>query len=173
MNYSYYIALFVILVLVMIVIFVAWIKVNKTTKEKGILMKKFEDFSIQNNLAIDKKQVVGKNMIGIDRLNFKLVFLDTRPSKWKFHLIDMENILSCNLIKERNKTTGHIGKISLHCRFENEAISDIKFAFYDESKDDEFKTMRSFKKAFYWKKCIDIFSETAKLSVKKNKKIAV
>lgn len=173
MNYSYYIALFVILVLIMIVIFAAWIKVNKTTKEKGILMKKFEDFSIQNNLAIDKKQVVCKNMIGIDRLNFKLVFLDTQPSKWKFHLIDMENILSCNLIKERNKTTGHISKISLHCRFENEAISDIKFAFYDESKDDEFKTMRSFKKASYWKKCIDIFSETATLSVKKNKKIAV
>lgn len=173
MNYSYYIALFVILVLIMIVIFAAWIKVNKTTKEKGILMKKFEDFSIQNNLAIDKKQVVCKNIIGIDRLNFKLVFLDTQPSKWKFHLIDMENILSCNLIKERNKTTGHISKISLHCRFENEAISDIKFAFYDESKDDEFKTMRSFKKASYWKKCIDIFSETATLSVKKNKKIAV
>lgn len=157
----------------MIVIFAAWIKVNKTTKEKGILMKMFEDFSIQNNLAIDKKQVVCKNIIGIDRLNFKLVFLDTQPSKWKFHLIDMENILSCNLIKERNKTTGHISKISLHCRFENEAISDIKFAFYDESKDDEFKTMRSFKKASYWKKCIDIFSETATLSVKKNKKIAV
>lgn len=157
----------------MIVIFAAWIKVNKTKKEKGVLMKKFEDFSIQNNLAIDKKQVIRKNMIGIDRLNFKLVFLDTGPSKWKFHLIDMENILSCSLIKERNKTTSYISKIFLHCRFENNALSDIKFPFYDENKDDQFKTMRLFKKAFYWKKCIDIFSETAKLSLKKNKKLAV
>src|SRR6185437_4451267 len=173
MNYYYYIALFLILAVVMIVIFAAWINVNKTSNEKKILLKKFEDFSIQNNLAIDKKQVIRKNMIGIDRLNFKLVFLDTRPPKWRFHLIDMENILSCNLVKERNKTTGHISKITLHCRFENEGLSDIKFSFYDESKDDHFKTMRSFKEAFYWKKCIDIFSETAKLSVKKNKKVAV
>ena len=173
MNYLYYIVFFIILVLIMIVIFAAWIKVNKTAKEKRILMKKFEDFSIQNNLAIDKKQVIRKNMIGIDRLNFKLVFLDTRSSKWKFHLIDMENILSCNLVKERNKTTGHISKITLHCRFENEGLPGIKFSFYDESKDDHFKTMRAFKKAFYWKKCIDIFSETAKLSIKKNKKVAV
>ena len=173
MNYSYYIALFIILTLIMIVIFVAWIKVNKTAKKKGTLMKKFEDFAIQNSLAIDKKQVIHNNMIGIDRLNFKLVFLDTQPSKWKFHLIDLKNVLSCNLIKEQNKITSHISKIFLYCRFENEAIPGLKFSFYDESKDDQFKTMRSFKKAFYWKKCINIFSETAKLSVKRNKKMTV
>ncbi|HEY5369248.1 MAG TPA: hypothetical protein VIJ75_09670 [Hanamia sp.] len=84
----------------------------------------------------------------------------------------MKNIVSCKLKKDRNKVTGHISKISLECVFEK-GIFAIHFVFYDESKDDAFKIMRSFKKASYWKKCINIFTESANLSYKKNEKFAV
>jgi hypothetical protein len=173
MSYPFYIAVFIILALVIIGAFAAWIKVSKRKKEKSKLIKRFEDFSIKNNLAIDKKQIVRKNIIGIDRLNFKLVFLDNGELRWQFHLIDMENILYCKLIKERINPSTHIRKISLQCMFEKETISGINFVFYDETKDDLFKMMGAYKRASYWKKCIDIFTESAKLSVKRNKKIAV
>lgn len=172
MNYSYYISFLLILILVPVVVAVAWIKVNRRKKKKGVLRKQFEDFAISNNLSIDKKQIVRGNIIGIDRLNFKLVFLLKSTSKIKFHVIDMENILGCNLNKDRDKATGHISKITLQCVFEK-GLSDINFVFYDESKDDPFNMMSSFKKASYWKKCIDIFTESANLSYKKDKKIAV
>lgn len=169
MNYSHYIALFIILILVPVVLIGAWIKVNKRKKVKSILRKKFEDFAIRNNLTIDKKQIVRENVIGIDRMNFKLVFLNTETSKDRFRVIDMENILGCNLNKERDESTGHISKISLQCVAEN-VNPDIHFVFYDENKDDLITMMRSFKKASYWKKCIDIFTESANLSVRKGER---
>lgn len=172
MNYSYFIPILLILILVPVVVAGAWIKANKKKRRKGMLRKQFENFAISNNLSIDKKQIVRGNIIGIDRLNFKLVFLLKSASKMQFHVIDMENILSCNLNKDRDKVSGHISKITLQCVFEK-GLSDINFVFFDESKDDPFNMMSSFKKASYWKKCIDIFTESANLSYKKDKKIAV
>jgi hypothetical protein len=154
-----------------VVLAVARIKANKKKKKKGILRKQFEDFAIRNNLSIDKKQIVRGNMIGIDRLNFKLVFLIGRATQMKFYLIDMENIVSCKLNKDRHKVKGHISKISLQCEFEK-GIPGIHFVFFDETIDDAFRMMSSFKKASYWKKCINIYTESANLSYKKNKKIA-
>lgn len=172
MNYAFYIPIFLILILVPVVIAVAWVRVKKRKRKRGILRKKFEDFAIKNNLSIDKKQIVRGNMIGIDRLNFKLVFLISNSRKNQFHLVEMRDILNCYLKKDRDKVTKDISKIYLQCRFEK-GIPDLNFVFFDESKDDPFKMMRSFKKASYWKKCIDIFTETANLSAKNNRKIAV
>jgi hypothetical protein len=172
MNYAYYIPIFLILILVPVVMAVAWTRVKKRKRKREKLRKRFEDFAIKNNLSIDKKQIVRGNMIGIDRLNFKLVFLINSASKKQFHLVDMRDLLNCSLKKDRDKVTKHISKIYLQCQFEK-GVPDINFVFFDESKDDPFKMMRSFKKASYWKKCIDIFTETANLSGKSNRKIAV
>ncbi len=107
-------------------------------------------------------------MIGIDRLNLKLVFLINGASKMQFHLVDMENIVSCKLSKDRHKVKGHLSKISLQCEFEK-GIPGIHFVFFDEKIDDAFRMISSFKKASYWKKC---YTESANLSDKRNKKIA-
>lgn len=140
-------------------------KHHKKKNDYKKLLKDFEDFLIRNHLTIDKKQHLHKNMIGIDRLNLKLVFLDNSLMRPQFHVINLEDISCCRLIKQKNPATGHISAIYLKCSFKDSEIPGIEIPFYHALHDDIFKMMRLSKKASYWQKSITIFSETAKLSV--------
>lgn len=167
MNSTVYIALPIIAALVAFAIVISWVNRNKKNKEDKILNAEFEHFTIKNNLAIDKKQKLNKKIIGIDRLNLKVIFLDNTATKGEFHLIDLKALSACHLIKQKNSSTGHISKILLRCIFLQKNKAPVELLFYDEMKDDIFKMMRLSKKALYWVKSINIFRETAKLSMRK------
>lgn len=163
MNSTAYIAASLIITLILIGIIVSWYNKKKKKREKDRLMQEFDEFAIQNNLAIDKKQILNKNMIGIDRMNFKLVFLDRSADPQQFHLIDLQDVLDCRLIKQKNNLNGHISHIFLQCIFNNKDESDIRLPFYNELNDDLFQMLRLSKKASYWVKSINIFKESALL----------
>ncbi len=163
MNATLYIALIIIISIVLFGMILTWITRSKKKKERKKLTVAFDDFVIKNNLTTDKKQVMNQNMIGIDRLNLKLVFLDNSKGFRVFHLINPEELATCHLIKKRNATSGHITDIFLQCIFKNNS-PDIMLPFYNELADEVFKMMRRSKKASYWQKCINIFREAALLS---------
>ena len=167
MNSSVNIAVLMIAVLVTIAFVISWVNRYKKEKEKKKLAEEFEHFAIKNNLAIDKKQTLNKNMIGIDRLNLKLIFLDNNNTPGEFHLIELNEVSACHLIKHKNSSTGHISRILLKCIFIQKNRESIELPFYDEMKDDIFKMMRLSKKALYWAKSINIFKESARLSMTK------
>ncbi len=163
MNSTAYIAASLIITLILIGVIVSWYNKKKKKREKDRLMQEFDEFAIQNNLAIDKKQTLNKNMIGIDRMNFKLVFLDRSTDPQQFHLIDLQDLLDCRLIKQKNNLNGHISHIFLQCIFNDKDESDIRLPFYNELNDDLFQMLRLSKKASYWVKSINIFKESALL----------
>lgn len=165
MDSAVYIALLIIVALVTFAIVISLVNRNKKNKEDNTLDKEFEYFAIKNNLTIDKKQKLNKNMIGIDRLNLKVIFLDKSAAKKQFHLIDLKALSACLLIKQKNSSTGHISKILLRCIFLQKNKAPVELLFYDEMKDDIFKMMRLSKKALYWVKSINIFRESARLSM--------
>ena len=167
MNSPVNIAILIIAILVTMAFVISWMNKYKKEKEKKKLAEEFEDFAIKNNLAIDKKQTLNKNMIGIDRLNLKLIFLDNNNKPGEFHLIELNDLSDCHLIKQKNSSTEHISKILLKCIFTQKNKAPIELLFYDEMKDDIFKMMRLSKKALYWVKSINIFRESAMLSVGK------
>ena len=167
MNSPVNIAILMIVVLVTIAFVISWVTRYNKEKEKKKLEAEFEHFAIKNNLAIDKKQTLNKNMIGIDRLNLKLIFLDKSNTPGEFHLIELNDLSACHLIKHKNSSTGHINRILLRCIFTQKNRESIELPFYDEMKDDIFKMMRLSKKALYWVKSINIFRESARLSVRK------
>lgn len=158
MDASVYIA-FVFIVL--LAIGISWFNSYKKKKEKKKQMQKFNDFVINNNLTIDNKQRFNKNIIGIDRLNYVVVFLNNRTRK--FLLIRLKDVKDCRLIKERNRTSGHINRIFLQCIFKQKTKQDIIIPFYNEMNDDVFMMMQLSKSAAYWTKRINIFRETALL----------
>lgn len=164
MNSTEYIALIIIVVLVTFAIVISRINRIRKKKEKRQLNAAFDHFAIKNNLAIDKKQTLNKNMIGIDRLNMRLVFLDQNSTPGEFHLIELNDLSACHLIKQKNSSTGHISRILLKCIFIQKNKPPIELPFYDEMKDDIYKMMRLSKKALYWVKSINIFRESARLS---------
>jgi len=160
------IAVFIISAFVVLGLLLSWRNYRRKACENKKLLDEFDAFAISHDLAIDKKQTLNKNMIGIDRLNLKLVFLDRSTGAGQFHLIDLEEILNCRLISEKNTLNGHIRSIYLQCTFKQQDKPALILPFYDEMRDDLFKLMRLSKKAAYWEKSINIFRETAELSVK-------
>lgn len=166
MDSTVYIALFIVIIFVVFGLALSWRNHHKKMKENKKLLDEFDTFAISHNLAIDKKQSLNKNMIGIDRLHLKLVFLESNKGDNQFHLIDLEEISACRLISQKNPSNGHIRNISLQCTFKQKDKPALILPFYNEMKDDLFKLMRLSKKASYWEKSINIFKESAELSTK-------
>lgn len=162
MEVSYYTAVFFIILLILCTVGVSWYKHRKKKVNQRKLLKQFENYVIKHNLTIDKKQSLHRNIIGIDRLNKKLVFLDNRSVPAIFTVINLEDLCDCDLIKEKN-LSDHISRISLRCICKN-GLTVLEIPFYDASYDHIFKMIRLYKKARYWQKTINIFRETAILS---------
>ena len=160
------IAVFIVGAFVVLGFLLSWRNYRRKAHESKRLLDEFDAFAMRHNLAIDKKQTLNKNMIGIDRLNLKLVFLDRSTDTSQFHLVDLEEILDCRLISEKNVSNGHIRSICLQCTFKQQDKAALILPFYNEMKDDLFKLMRLSKKAAYWEKSINIFRETAELAMK-------
>jgi len=164
MNSIEYTALFIVIALILFGFILSVSNKARRKKEKKDLWNEFDDFVIKNNLAIDKKQSLNKNVIGIDRLSHKLIFLDKSHGISKFQIISLYDLSDCRLIKQKNKSNEHISNIFLQCIFKQKDIADIFLPFYNEMKDDLYKLMRLSRKAYYWQKTINIFRETAVLS---------
>jgi hypothetical protein len=161
MSPSVYIAIGFITFIVLAAICISWFNSYKMKKEKQKQLKKFNDFVIINNLTIDSKQRFNKNIIGIDRLNYVIVFLNQKTKK--FLLIRLKEVANCRLIRERDKTSGHINHIFLKCIFKEKSKADVHLPFYNELNDDVFMMIRLSKRADYWAKRINIFREAAAL----------
>jgi hypothetical protein len=168
MNSTIYITGCIVIALILIGIVAFWISGKKKKNEYKKLIRDFETFAIKKKLTIDRKQVVHKNIIGIDRLNSKLIFLDKSITPARFHLINLNDLSACHLIKQKNTSTGHISRIILKCIFKKGTHPPIELLFYDEIKNKLSKMMRLSKKASYWQKSIHIFRETARLSAQKS-----
>ncbi len=161
MNSSVYIAIGFIVFIVLMAAGISWLNGYNKKKEKKKQLKRFNDFVINNNLTIDNKQRFNKNIIGIDRLNFVVVFLNNKTKK--FLLVRLKDLADCRLIKERNKNSGHINRIYLKCIFRHKEKEEVILPFYNELNDDVYMMMILSKRAAYWAKRINIFRETARL----------
>lgn len=161
MSPSVYIAIGFITFIVLAAISISWFNSFKKKKEKQKQLKKFTDFVINNNLTIDSKQRFNKDIIGIDRLNYAVVFLNQKTKK--FLLIRLIEVADCRLIKERNKISGHISHIFLKCIFREKGRTEVHLPFYNELNDDVHMMIRLSKRADYWAKRINLFREAAHL----------
>jgi len=147
-NSTEYIGLLIIIVLATFTIVISWINRNKKKKENENLETEFDHFAITNDLAIDKKKL-NKRMIGIDKVNLILVFFNNSSAQGEFHLIELNDLSACRLIKQKNDSTGHISRIFLKCIFIQKNRLPIELPFYNEMEDNIFKMMRLPKRAYY------------------------
>lgn len=165
MNATEYTGLSIIGALLLFGIGLSWM--NRIRKKKQIkkLLREFDDFIIQNSLTIDNRQRLNKNIIGIDRLNYAVVF--SNNSTKKIQLILLKELAECRMVKERNKPGGHIQRIFLRCHLKKKESPEIILPFYDEMNDGLFMMLPLSKKAAFWAKRINILREAAKLKHQK------
>lgn len=161
MNAIEYTGLSIIGVLLLLAIGLSWMNHLRKKKQNKKLLREFDDFIIQNDLTIDNRQRFNKNIIGIDRLNYTVVFLNNKSKK--IHLIRLKDICECRLVKERSEPGGHINRIFLKCNFKQKEKAEVIFPFYNEQSDDVFAMISYSKKAAIWAKRINIFRESVML----------
>ncbi|MDE3184792.1 MAG: hypothetical protein KGM16_15345 [Bacteroidota bacterium] len=161
MGHSVFIAIGFISFIVITAVGISWFASYKQKKEKKKQLQKFNDFVINNHLTIDSKQRFNKNIIGIDRLNYSVVFLNNNTKK--IIVIQLKELADCCLIKQRNKTSGHINHIFLQCIFKQKEKDEVILPFYNEMNDDIYMMMLLSKRATYWAKRINLFREAATL----------
>ena len=161
MNATEYTGLSIIGALLLLAIGLSWINRIRNKKQIKKLFREFDDFIIQNSLTIDNRQRLNKNIIGIGRLNYVVVF--SNNSTKKIHLIRLKELAECRMVKERNKTGGHIQRIFLKCNLKKKESPEIILPFYDELNDGLFMMLPLSKKAAFWAKRINILREAATL----------
>lgn len=161
MNAIEYIGLSIIGVFLLLAISISWIRRARRKKQNKKLLKEFDDFIIENDLTIDNKQRFNKNIIGIDRLNYVVVFFNN--STQKIQSVRLKDLAECKVIKEKNEPGGHINHIFLKCNYKQKERGEIIFPFYNAHNDDLFMMMAISKKANNWAKRINIFREAALL----------
>ena len=160
MNSTVYIALIIIAAFIGFMAFISWFVRFKKRELRKRLYREFDELVAQNSLQIDKRQTLSKNIIGIDRHNMKLAFIDNAQTPSQTQVIDLGDISSCKLVKNKNRKTGHITNIALQFHFRQKNKPEIIFPVYNEFSDDLYKLMRLSKKATYWEKTINLFRET-------------
>jgi hypothetical protein len=165
MHLTSYLAFFIVVGLLIVLVILSWYKRHRIKERNKKLYKEFEEFVVENKLTIDKKQTLNKNIIGLDRLNNKLIFIDNTTVPGRRLLINLSDVAACNLKKERNAKNGHISSIFLHCFFKENKEPELKLPFYNAGIDELYKMMRLSKKAAYWEKTINIFREVPPVSV--------
>lgn len=151
--------LFIIADIVFLILVATWLVRYQNKKIRSRTMKQFDDYVTDHNLAIETKQTLNKNIIGLDRENMKIIFLDRKNRTNPVMTIDLDEILSCETIKERKTDNSHIKSISLEIIYRNPGKDRIVLPFYHENNDKFYKMMRLAKKAYHWEKRINLFKE--------------
>ena len=161
MSPSTYIGILLIALIVTCALGFSWVCNFRKKKENKKQLQKFNDFVINNHLTIDSKQRINNNIIGIDRLNYVVVFLNNHASK--IHVIQLRELKDCRLIKHSNTTSGHIIRIFLKCIFLPKDSQEFIIPFYNETRDGVYMMMPLSQKAGYWARRINLYKEAATL----------
>lgn len=151
--------LFVIVDILLLVGLIIWLMRYQNKKNRSRTMKEFDAFVEANHLVLEKKQTLNKNIIGIDKEQMKLVFLDRKNKINPLYLIDLHDVESCKLVKSRKTEKSHIKSISLELFLQNK--ERVVLGFYHEKQDKFYKMMRLAKKAYWWDKTINLYKEMA------------
>ncbi|MGN6267345.1 MAG: hypothetical protein ACTHM5_16825 [Ginsengibacter sp.] len=156
-----YIGLSIIVFFLLLALSISWVKRANRRKLNRKLQREFDDFVVENDLTIDNKQRFNRNIIGIDRLNYVVVFFNNKSKD--IQSVRLKDLDECRLVKEKSGPGGHIHQIYLKCNYKQKERGAVIFPFYNAYDDDLFKMIAISKKANNWAKRINIFREAALL----------
>lgn len=165
MQSTAFIPLIIIIGILMFMALISWIFQYRKKEKNKKLLREFDELVKQHNLVIDKRQTLNRNIIGIDRENLQLIFIDNTKQQPENHLVALNDLASCRLVRKRNKGNGYIASIALHFTFKQKNKPAIILPVYNELKDDLYKMMRLSKKATYWEKTINLFREPNRIAL--------
>ena len=99
------IALLVIILLALIVFFIVWTGNNDQRKIKWRLKESYDALVERNRMNVDIMEEFRRRIIGLDRINRMVLFIDLSREKEQVYLFDLSTIRSCH-VKKNGKEGG-------------------------------------------------------------------
>ena len=112
----------------------------------------FKRLITRHRLSIGEVNIFGNNLISMDRKMNKMVLVVYKNGITWEKCIDLQEILSCQVVKIINRINSSIQRVNLDVIFHKEET--ISFSFFDEDADDRHDLPSRIKKADYWKRKI-------------------
>ena len=141
--------------------------------QKGFLAIKdaYKRVKKRYRLSISEAHRFGNRLIAIDRNLGKLVLIVYKNGITWEKCFNLEEIIFCRIVKDSNKVSGSIQKVSLELTLANNQ-GVINFSFFDEQTDDLRDLSNNLKRSKYWKKKIQYHLSTLQID-NANKQLAV
>jgi hypothetical protein len=129
---------------------------EKVKRKKKLLLKlEYDRLVRQEKLSIESMEQFNGKLVGLDRKNKKLLFIDHAGPNKHHQCIQLLEIASCRVLQVEDQFQKGISKIYLELKHKrNNGIS--RFCFYDDSRDllTDLSTLAG--KATFWKNKIDV-----------------
>ncbi|MEO6069966.1 MAG: hypothetical protein ABIN57_01865 [Chitinophagaceae bacterium] len=136
---------------------------DKVKKRKELeLAMAYDRLMRSAKLSIENIDLLNGKLIGLDRMNKKMVFIDHTKTKRQEHCIALLEIASCYIHKVKGDPEKEISSIHLELKHKrNDEVT--RFCFYDDSCDRITDLPSLARKAKFWKNRIDLntFSDSS------------
>jgi len=156
MSSTLFVAILIILVVVAPIMILMRINRSELKKEENLLLQEFDDLRKENQLTIGVIEKMGKRIIGLDKLNRKVLFLDKTKETTQVHLFDLRRLSSCEIVKTVARPERHIGTLGIQCLFMDSNHPSIHLTIFDTHFDNIDDLSSIEKKAECWKQNISI-----------------
>jgi|GEM_PF-6905492 hypothetical protein len=115
-------------------------EINKTFKR---LVKEYK----LNVYAVDRFE---KRLIAIDRTKSVLLLVEYKDGRTTEQGFQLEELLSCRVVKSVNNLTGYVQKVGLELIFQNNHV--VHFQFFDDQVDSHNVLNKRWRKAQQWRR---------------------
>jgi len=159
MSSTLFIAILIILVVLAPILILRWINRSELKKEEKLLLQEFDKLRKDNQLTIGLIEKLGKRVIGLDKLNQKVLFLDKTKEATQVHLFDLRRLSFCEIVKTIARPERHFGTLAIQCSFKDPNHPPIHLTIFDIHFDnmDDFSIIE--KKAHCLKHRISIYKD--------------
>lgn len=134
----------------------------KEKKLKALFAKR----SSELHLEIAEQEVWNEKMIGLDKVNKKVFFVNTRNEEGSETLIDLSHVTGCKLNQKneshkapQERAKDWVTKVELQFVQEGGALIGTSIVFYDVNSDDPLQVAMHSEKAKKWKQVIENYSK--------------
>ena len=142
------ISVFLLVPSLIVGIFIFLDRKRRSRIRKG-LQKALNVLSKENGLLLGNLDYFHDKVIGIDKINKKLVFAHFKKGFVNQLCVDLNSIGSCMLSKRINKRLKQVTHVFLQLHL-NRQREVVILDFYDHSRDNRRMQLRLFEKARYW-----------------------
>jgi|SRR6185437_765274 hypothetical protein len=159
MSSTLFVAILIILVVLAPILILRRINRFELKKEEKLMLQEFDELRKDNHLTIEVIEKLGKRIIGLDKLNQKVLFLDKTKEATQIHLFDLRRLSFCEIVKTVARPERHIGTLAIQCSFKDPNHPSVYLTIFDIHFDNMADLSILEKRAECWKQNISTYKD--------------